>query len=195
TTRRRPGGPACRQPPTGPARASFAPAAARPHAAKPRFEPAARSPTAREPRAARAGPPAPGGGHRRDRASRTADELEAGSLGHVAHFPACCRDLVPQAVRLREILRVPSITPPTRQLGELGRRLLELRDRVEPEDAERSAQKLVVAPAVHRGERPGRVEVVLERRHELRPVSDRLARRAEDVAERLELRTGLLERL
>ena len=105
--------------------------------------------------------------------------------GDVAHLPARGLDLVAQAVGLREVLGVARLAPPLGELDELRRRLLGLGERLETEDLERAPQQLVVAPAVHHRQRLRRVEVVVERRLERRPVPHRLARRAEDVAEGL----------
>ena len=109
-------------------------------------------------------------------------ELEAAV--DVAHAPAGRFDLAAQAVGLREVLRLARRDTLLGERDELGRRVFLLGDRLEAEDAERASQQLVVAPAVEDGERLGRVEVVVERRLEVRPLPDRLARRAEDVAER-----------
>ena len=61
---------------------------------------------------------------------------------------------------------------------------------LEPEDAERPAKELVIAPLVHHRQRRGGVEVVLERRRELipDPRGCGLVRAAEDVTKAL--RTG-----
>ena len=58
-----------------------------------------------------------------------------------------------------------------------------------------AAQQVVVAPAVHERQGLRRVEVVVERGLERGPVAARLARRSEDVPERLDLRLRLLEHL
>src|SRR5207237_1348145 len=78
---------------------------------------------------------------------------------------------------------------------------LELRLHARPFDVrqprlapDRAPPQLVVAPAVHHRQRLRRVEVVVECSLEICPAPDRLARRAKDVAERLELSSGLLER-
>src|SRR2546427_10802276 len=72
-------------------------------------------------------------------------------------------------VRLVEIsLRAGSSTS-LRELHDVNRSLLVVRERLEAEDAECVTKQLVVAPLMHDGKRRGSVEVVLERRRELLP--------------------------
>src|SRR6476661_5806685 len=135
-----------------------------------RTSPPARSPRARALPAARAALPAPGGVRRAGRGS-SRDELEP--VGHVARLPTCGLDLGTEPVSLLEVARGARLLPLLCELDDLARRFLLFGKRREPEDVERATQQLVVAPAVHHGERIGGVEVVLERCLEAFPLSGR----------------------
>src|SRR5262245_45487712 len=103
----------------------------------------------------------------------------------VARFPAGLLQLAAQAVGLVEVPRLARRLAFGGELGDLRRRLLLDRERLQAEDRQRAPQEVVVAPLVHDRERSRRREVVVERGCEAlpRPAWLGLGRVAEDVAE------------